>query len=341
MTEGRQAWIVGQHRLDVVRVEMPEPGPGEVLVRSSHAGVCGSDLHTWHEGHSWLPYPICPGHEATGWVEVVGDGVTGHRPGDPVVLRPIVSCGTCLMCRRSLTNLCENLSAIGAHEAGAMADYFVAPVASLSPLPDGMSMLAGAMVEPLSCVVHAARLIGGVDGKTVAVVGAGSIGLLAMLNALASGADRVVVSDTISAKRDLAVSLGAHAAFDATSATLADGIRNELGGRPDVVLDCVGSPSSVRFAAKQAEPGGRVAVIGVCTGEVELPVGLLQDREVMVAGSAMYVPEDFDRALDLVASGLPVERLVTRTVDLDEARVGFEAASSGDDVKVQVVAATG
>lgn len=338
MTDGRQAWIVGQRQVDLRRVETPAPRTGEVVIRSSHAGVCGSDLHTWNEGHSWLPYPICPGHEATGWVDTVGAGVTGFEPGDAVVLRPIVSCGTCFLCLRSQTNLCENLRAIGAHEAGAMSDYFIAPATSLSPLPAGMTMSAGAMVEPLSCVVHAARLVGGVQDKTVSVIGAGSIGLLAMLNALASGAHRVVVSDTISAKRDLAVSLGAHAAIDAGHAAVGDAIRNELGGRPDIILDCVGSPSSVRFAAEQAQPGGRVAVIGVCNGTAELPVGLLQDREVMVAGSSMYLPSDFDRALELVASGLAVERLVTRTVDLDEVRGGFEAAASGAEVKVHVVA---
>ncbi|MGD9997491.1 MAG: zinc-binding dehydrogenase [Ilumatobacteraceae bacterium] len=338
MTDGRRAWIVGQRHVDLVRVEVPAPGPGEVLVRSSHAGVCGSDLHTWHDGHPWLPYPICPGHEATGWVEAVGDGVSGFASGDAVVLRPIVSCGSCFMCLRSQTNLCEHLRAIGAHEPGGMSDYFVAPPSSLSLLPTGMTMSAGAMVEPLSCVVHATRLVGGVQDKTVAVIGAGSIGLLAMLNALASGAARVVVSDTIAAKRDLAVSLGAHAALDAAHAFVADAISDELGGRPDIVLDCVGSPSSVRFAVERAAPGGRVAVIGVCSGTAELPTTLLQDREVMVAGSAMYLPDDFDRALDLVASGLAVERLVTRSVDLDDVREGFEAAASGAEAKVHVVA---
>ncbi len=338
MTDGRQAWIVGQRQLEVMRVTVPAPEPGEVLVRSSHAGVCGSDLHTWHDGHSWLPYPICPGHEGTGWVEAIGDGVAGLSSGDAVVLRPIVSCGSCFMCLRSRTNLCENLRAIGAHAAGAMSDYFVAPATSLSLLPAGMTMPAGAMVEPLSCVVHATRLVGGVEGKTVAVIGAGSIGLLAMLNALASGAGRVVVSDTVAAKRDLAVALGAHAALDAANASLADAISSELEGRPDIVLDCVGSPSSVRFAVERAVPGGRVAVIGVCSGTAELPTVLLQDREVMVAGSAMYLPDDFDRALELVASGLEVERLVTRTVDLDDVREGFEAAASGSEVKVHVVA---
>lgn len=340
MTDGRQAWIVGQRQIDLMRVETADPRPGEVLVRSSHAGVCGSDLHTWREGHSWLPYPICPGHEATGWVEEIGDGVTEFQPGEAVVLRPIVNCGTCFMCRRSQSNLCENLRAIGAHEAGGMSDFFVAPTTSLTRLPAGLTMSGGAMVEPLSCVVHATRLVGGVEGKTVAVIGAGSIGLLAMLNALASGADRVVISDTVAAKRELAVSLGAHAAIDAREVTLGDAVRHELRGRPDVVLDCVGSPTTVRFAAEQAQPGGRVAVIGVCNGTAELPVGLLQDREVMVAGSAMYVPDDFDRALELVASGLPVDRLVTRTVDLDDVREGFEAAASGTEVKVHVVANT-
>lgn len=340
MSERRQAWIVGQHRIEVRDAVLPSVGTGEVLVRSSHAGVCGSDLHTWHHGHSWLGYPICPGHEATGWVEACGDDVADLRPGDAVVLRPIVSCGTCFMCRRAQTNLCERLRAVGAHDPGAMADFFVAPATSLSRLPDAITMSAGAMVEPLSCVVHATNLVGGVEGRTVAVVGAGSIGLLATLNALASGAERVVVSDTIAAKLDLAVSLGAHGAVDAADPSAAAAVRSELGGRPDIVLDCVGSPTSVRASVEQAVPGGRVAVIGVCSGDTELPLGLLQDREVMVAGSAMYLPEDFDRALDLVAGGLAVERLVTRVVDLEDVADGFSAAASGGDVKVHVVAHT-
>ena len=338
MTNGRQAWIVRSQHIEVIDTEIRSPSAGEVLVRSSHAGVCGSDLHTWHHGHSWLPYPICPGHEATGWVESLGEGVVDFAPGDAVVLRPIVSCGSCFFCLRSQTNLCENLRAIGAHEPGGMSDYFLAPATSLSLLPEGVTMSAGAMVEPLSCVVHAVGLVGGVHDKTVAIIGAGSIGLLALLNSLASGAQRVVISDTVGAKRDLAITLGAHAAFNPTSQPIGEAVRSELGGRPDVILDCVGSPASVLSAVEQAAPGGRVAVIGVCRGSAELPLGLLQDSEVMVAGSAMYLPADFDHALDLVSSGLAVEKLVTRIVDLVDVREAFEAAASGGDVKVHVVA---
>lgn len=334
--ETRQAWITGVGQVDLIHGDLRQPHDDEVVVETANVGICGSDLHTWRQGHSWLPFPIPPGHEASGWVAAVGAGVKNLTIGDPVVLSPIVSCGVCFMCRRGKSNLCARLRAIGAHDSGAMSDYFLAPTSSVIPLPGNVSMVAGALIEPLACVVHASRLVGGVASRSVVIIGAGSIGLLSLLNATAQGAEGVVVTDKIAAKRDIALTLGASAAVDAASASMRTETLDHLGGRPDVVLDCVGSPDSIRFAAELAEPGGQVVVVGVSHGETTLPVSLLQDREVMVVGSAMYVDDDFRQAIDLVTEGLPLERLVTRQFPLTDVAQAFQTASTGSEVKVHL-----
>lgn len=331
-----QVWIDGQGEIDVRPSARPEPGPGEVLLRTANAGICGSDLHTFRRGHPWLPYPIAPGHEASAWIAGVGAGVGGWSADEPVYVQPAVSCGTCFTCRRGLSNLCERLVGVGSHTPGAMADYFVVPTSAVRRLPD-VSMAAGAMIEPLATGVHAVAMAGGVAGRTIAVIGGGTIGQLTMLAALSGGADRVVVTDLVAAKLSLALRLGAAAAIDAGHGDLPGAVTEALSGRPDVVFDCVGSPSSIQSAAGLAEPGGRVVIVGVGHGAVTLPIELLQDREVTVGGSAMYVERDFTEAERLVAAGLPVADLVTSQLPITEAAEGFRRAAGGDEVKVHLV----
>src|SRR5207253_1531792 len=124
-------------------------GPGEVAIRTSRAGICGSDLHTYREGHVWLPYPIPPGHEVSGVVEAAGPDVTTVKAGDRVFVNPALNCGSCLYCRTGRSNLCEQLVGIGAHRPGGMADLFVVPERAAWVVPAGMSLLEASLVEPM------------------------------------------------------------------------------------------------------------------------------------------------------------------------------------------------
>ncbi|MEV0568732.1 alcohol dehydrogenase catalytic domain-containing protein [Dactylosporangium sp. NPDC050588] len=334
--EMTQVWITGPETVEVRRVPVPEPGPGEVLVATAYAGICGSDLHTLRRGHPWLPYPIRPGHEASGLTVAVGAGVTAFAPGDPVYLRPAVACGDCFYCGRGKENLCVNLVGIGSHRPGAFADAFTVPVAALARVPGGVSLTAAAMIEPLATAVHATGIAGPLSGATVAILGGGSIGQSVLLAARAAGAAAVVVTDPVPGKRDLASGLGATATFDPAGPALSAGIRTALDGRPDVVFDCVASAASLGDAVDLATRGGRVVVVGVGHGPLTVAIETIQDQEVSVAGSAMYLPADFAAAERLVAAGGAVERLVTATRPLTDARAALAAAGAGADVKIQL-----
>jgi L-iditol 2-dehydrogenase len=319
----------------------PQPGSGELRVRGQAVGICGSDLHAYAGEHPFIDLPVVPGHEAAGVVDAVGPGVEGFSPGDAVLLEPNLIDHNCLYCQTGRYNLCEHLRVVGCQTAGALAGAFVAPAERFHRVPAGISMAEAAMVEPLSTATHAVRVAEGVRGRTVAVLGAGSIGLLTMLAALASGAIAVAVTDPIAAKRDLALALGADLAVDPTADDAVAQIRDGLPHRPDVVFDCVSNQSSIDQAVALALKGGTVVVEGVPRGAVSIPLHLVQDRELRLQGTAMYVRADVERAIELIATGaVPAGRLITRTFALSEAEQAFRAAVVGIDgqpaVKIQL-----
>jgi L-iditol 2-dehydrogenase len=230
---------------------------------------------------------------------------------------------------------------VGCQTSGALADAFVAPAERFHRVPAGMTMAEAAMVEPLSTATHAVRVAQGVCGETVVVLGAGSIGLLTMLAARATGAKSIAVTDPLPAKRVLALELGADLAVDPTATDAVRHIRASLPSRPDVVFDCVSTQASIDQAIELALKGGTVVVEGVPRAAVSIPLPLVQDRELRLQGTAMYVREDVERAIQLISSGqIPVERLLSRSFPLTEAEQAFRAAAEGLDgepaVKIQL-----
>jgi 2-desacetyl-2-hydroxyethyl bacteriochlorophyllide A dehydrogenase len=326
-----------------VRIEdgpIPEPGAGELRVRAQAVGICGSDLHALADEHPFIELPVVPGHEAAGVVDAVGDGVEGFAPGDPVLLEPNLVDHQCFYCESGRYNLCQHLRVVGCQTSGALAEAFVAPAERFHRVPAGMSMAEAAMVEPLATATHAVRLGGDLRGKAVAVLGAGSIGLLTMLAARAGGAKAIAVTDPLEAKRSIAIGLGADLAVDPSADDAITEIRERLPHRPDVVFDCVSTQASTDQAIALALKGGTVVVEGVATGPVSIPLQLVQDRELRLQGTAMYVREDVERAIELIAAGdVPARQLVTHTFPLGDAEAAFAAArgvGDGPAIKVQL-----
>ena len=299
-------------------------------MRADVVGICGSDLHAMRGDHPFIDLPIVPGHEAAGVVDAVGDAVVDFEVGDRVLLEPNLIDGTCHYCREGRYNLCEHLAVVGCQVAGALAEAFVAPAQRFHRVPDGMSLTAAALIEPLSTATHAVRCAGGVAGRTVAVLGAGSIGLLTMLTARAAGAEAIAVTDPVASKRQLATELGADMSFDPTDRETVRRMRTALPWRPDVVFDCVSSQSSISQAIALALKGGTVVVAGVTNRDVMIPLSLVQDRELRLQGTAMYIREDVTAAIGLIEDGhVPVSRLVSAEFALDEAAEAFRVAAEG------------
>lgn len=336
-----QRIVVETGGVTVVEAARPQPGPDEVLVETTVVGVCGSDTHAAAGHHPFIPLPYAPGHEVVGVVRAVGGSVTGPTVGAHVTVEPTLPCWDCKMCTTGRSNICENLRFFGCgYEQGGMADFFTVPANRLHVLPEGMSDLAGALVEPLATPVHAVRLAGGVKDKTVVIIGAGTIGLLTLKAARHDGARRVVMTDPLESKRERALRLGADAVVDATRDGATSAVRGELGESADVVFDCVAVQATVDQAITLATKGGIVVIVGVPAKPVTVPLPQIQDLQVRVQGSATYTPEDVATAIEVVASGqaTPAD-FITARFPLAAAAEAFAASAGGQEVKVVLTSA--
>jgi 2-desacetyl-2-hydroxyethyl bacteriochlorophyllide A dehydrogenase len=337
-SETRQVVVDATGSIEIEVVAAPEAGAGEAVVRLLVCGICGSDVHAMHGRHPWVKRPYHPGHEIVGVVESVGEGVV-VAVGTRVAVEPILACGSCKRCRGGEYNLCRTMAFFGCTTPlGGMADRFVIAADRLIPLPAGLSDLDAALVEPLSTPVHAVRLAGGdLTGKSVAILGAGTIGLLVLAAARNANAQRIAVSEPLQAKRDLARRLGADAVFDATDPGTIQAVRDDLGESADVVFDCVGIQSTMDQAIAMAVKGGTVVVVGVPSVPVTVPLPEVQDLQIRIQGSATYVRDDILAAISMLERGLArAGDLVTAVYPLDDAAEAFAAASSGRHVKVVI-----
>lgn len=313
--------IGGPHDLRLERVELAEPRPGEARLRPLAIGICGSDLHVLAGHHPFVDYPVFPGHEIAAEVMAVGGDADGAWVGAAVALEPSLVCGTCRACRAGRYNICENLRVMGFQAPGGMADAFDAPLDRLHRLPDALAGTAGALVEPVAVATHALRLAqeaaGTLDGCDVAVIGAGTIGLLCAQVARAAGAT-VTVADLDDARRESAQGFGFAA-------------RERLGdGAFDVAFECVGVQGALRGAVDALRKGATAIVVGVYGSDPKVQAGLIQDRELRLQGSLMYTTEDYGEAIRLMAEGaIDAKRMITSVHPLADVARAFEVAAAG------------
>jgi L-iditol 2-dehydrogenase len=319
-------------------VERPAPLAGELLVRVEAAGICGTDRHLFHGEFPCHP-PVTLGHEFSGIVDAVGSNVFGFAPGDRITGDPNIACGRCDQCHRGRVNLCRNLQAIGIHRDGAMAQFVLVPQAQAFRLPPELDPLHGAFCEPLACCMHGIDIAALQAGASVVVLGGGVIGLLTVQLARLAGASQVILVTRQQAKRELALKLGASAALDPQSTAFNRDLDGLTGGGADVVMECAGVPETVEQAPHLARPGGRVVIVGVVAQGVKVayePFDLLF-REVSVLTSFLN-PFTHRRAAAMIASGaVQVDRLISRTISLDEAPAAIAAQPRPGDVKVLIV----
>jgi 2-desacetyl-2-hydroxyethyl bacteriochlorophyllide A dehydrogenase len=330
--------VVHPGRIAVEAAEVPAPGPGEALVRTLAVGVCGSDLHAAHGRHPFVALPYRPGHEVVGIVESVDASVSAFALGQRIIVEPDLPCWTCKMCTTGRENLCENLQFFGCgYPQGGMADYFTLAANRLHAVPDALDDHTAALIEPLSTPVHAVRLAGDVAGRSVAVLGAGTIGLFTLAVLRAHGAGSVVVTDPNPGKRARASALGADAVVDARASDVTGEVRGLLGGSADIVFDCVAIQSSLDQAIAMADKGGTVVVVGVPAAAVTVPLPIIQDHQIRIQGSATYLPVDYVESAALLQAGtVRTADFVTATRPLEAVAEAFELASSGQHVKVLV-----
>jgi 2-desacetyl-2-hydroxyethyl bacteriochlorophyllide A dehydrogenase len=328
--------VVSAGSIDVVTAPTPRPGPHEALVRTTLAGICGSDTHAAQGRHPFISLPYHPGHEVVGLVAETGADVTSVRPGQRVTVEPTLPCWQCKMCRTDRSNLCERLQFFGCGwQQGGMANYFTVPANRLHAIPDELDDVTAALIEPLSTPVHAVRTAGDVAGKAIAVIGAGTIGLLLVAVLRARDARRIVVTDMLPSKRNRALTLGADAVVDAASADIEQQIRTALAESADIVFDCVAVEPTVRTSVRLASKGGTVVIVGVPSRDVTVPLPIIQDHQIRIQGSATYLAQDYDESINLLRDGkIRTADIVTATRPLDAVAEAFHLSSSGEEVKV-------
>ncbi|GAB3913895.1 sorbitol dehydrogenase [Microlunatus endophyticus] len=322
--EQRRSLLIKPEEIGTENAPVPQPGPEQVLVEVAAVGICGSDVHYYEHGRIGdfiVEQPLVLGHEASGVIRAVGSAVTGRAVGQRVALEPQETCGHCIQCLSGRYNLCPDVQFYATPPVdGAFAQYVVLNAGRAHPIPDSLSDEAGALIEPLSVGVWANRKAAVEPGDRVLVTGAGPVGLLAADVARARGG-WVAVSDTNSYRLQVAHERGAQAVIDVTQ-----GSPRDQQGEFDVILECSGAAPAVLGAFDAAAPAARIVLIGMGAARLELPVGLIQARELRVTGVFRYA-NCYPAAISLAASGaIDLDALVTGRFGLDEVEDALTAA---------------
>src|SRR5690349_16002 len=306
---------------------VPTAGAGEELVRITAVGLCGSDLHWFTEagiGDAKLTRPVVPGHEFAGVIE------GGPRHGVAVAVDPALPCRQCEICLGGDLNLCPDVVFAGhGGQDGGLQQYLAWPSWALHPLPAGMSAIDGAVLEPLGVALHALDLGHLRIGSTIAVVGAGPIGLLLAQAARRSGATRVVVVEPLAHRRDAAKRLGADVVLDVDEAG------DDIGA--DTVIEMAGTDAAVEIALRAARPGARVVLGGIPDGDRTSFQASLARRKGLTLVMVRRMNEAYPRAIRLVEQGLiDVSSMVSHRYPLARAAEAFAVAADREGLKVVI-----
>jgi len=298
-------------RIELREAPTPAPGPEEVLLRIRRIGVCGSDVHVCHGRHPYTSYPVVQGHEFSAVVEAVGANVTSIGPGAKVTALPQVVCGQCRPCRRGDYHICDALKVQGFQAPGCAQEFFVTLADKLVPLPDTFSFEQGALVEPVAVAVHSVGRAGNVADRNVVVLGAGPIGNFVAQVARAEGA-RVLITDVSDFRLDVCRRCCLEKTSNAREESLATASKRVFGKDGfDIAFECVGLEATMTLAVATVGKGGTIIVVGVFADKPRLDLGLVQDRELRLIGTLMYQRADYQRAIELIASG----RVITEPLD--------------------------
>ena len=329
MSTMKAAVWTGPDEVQVTDLPVPEVPAGWALVRVAYNGICGTDLAIVHGTHPRAQAPLVMGHEMSGWVEIAG--ATGPAAGTLVVVEPLISCGTCKACQDGLTHVCRNLGLYGIDAPGAMAQFVAVPPQVLHAVPGSVDPRTATLAEPLAVAVHAVDLSGMQVGDTVAVFGAGPIGVLTALVARHAGAGTVVITEPSPWRRQVAASLGFTVVPEGS--TMATTLAPLTGGEgADTTFDSAAHPTVAAQLPAVTRVRGRIVVVGVYKQPTPIDLQAVCFKEQTVAGVRVYTSADVTRAIHLIATdALGLDRFPTKAFALADVAAAFDAATSGQD----------
>ncbi|MFB4261232.1 zinc-binding dehydrogenase [Shouchella clausii] len=326
------------------KVPIPSYGPNDLLLKPLYSGICTTDLHVLYHGMGREEFPLTMGHEVSAIVVGIGNNVDTYvgsdrkiKVGDRVTVEPLFPCEKCDPCLQGKMNLCSNMSHLGIFDEGAYADYVRVPSHRTHRLPDGVSDLAGTFIEPLSCAINFIDKSQMKPGNFVVILGGGSIGQLALQVALASGG-KVILSEPVAKKRELALKLGAHAVIDPINDNLIERVKDLTDNKgADIIIECVGVPATVSQMLKIVKRGGRCVLAGAPVKPVEMDFLPLWYGEVELV-AAHATAWQFPRAMTLIELGLvDVEAALEQIVPFTEAVRALEEAYKSNEIGKMVI----
>ena len=345
--KGRMKAAVLHSALDmrIEEVAVPEIGREDVLVNIKAVGICGSDVHYYLHGKAAsfvVTEPLILGHECTGDVTKVGQGVKRIKVGQRVVIEPGFPCRKCRFCAEGRYNLCMDVKFYGTPpDNGAFAEYALASAENVYPMPDDMSYEEGAMIEPLAVGMMAAKRAGASVYDNVAVLGSGPIGLMCLQAAGAHGALNLYATDMVDYRLEYAKRLGADAVINPEKENVGERVMELTDNEGvDVVVEAAGSVSALKQAFEIARPGGRIVLVGIYpTMEFQVPLGYALTKELDVRGVWRY-GNVFPAAIKCVSEGkVNVKSMITHKFPLDRILQGFETQIKkiGNPIKIQIL----
>jgi (R,R)-butanediol dehydrogenase/meso-butanediol dehydrogenase/diacetyl reductase len=316
------------------------PGPDEVQLKVSHCGICGTDLHIYHGVMDQrVTFPQIMGHEVSGTVAAIGEGVEGFAVGDPVAVMPLDPCGDCPACDAGHSHICQNLKFLGIDTPGAFQSFWTVPAHTLHHLPGNLSLQHGAMIEPLAVACHDVRMGNVKSGEYTVVLGGGPIGTLLALVARDAGAN-VLLSEINPFRLELARGLGLDA-FNPMEGDLAAYVNEQTGGAgADIVFEVTGSKAGAAVMTELPRTRGRIVIVGIFGQAPEVDLFRFFWRELQLLGARVYESEDFAQAIQLAAAeAIPLDKIITDVHPLNELKAGFQQMESGGAVmKILLVA---
>lgn len=319
------ATYVGNHSFTLSEAQEQAPQPGQVRIRVAYCGICGTDLHIFHgKMDARVKPPRIIGHEMSGTVEALGEGVQGWAIGDRVTVRPLDSCGSCAACRAGHSHVCMNLKFIGIDSPGAFQGAWCVPAKLLHRLPAALPLDQAALVEPIAVACHDVRRARLVAGEKAVVLGGGPIGVLVALVAKAIGAE-VMISEIDAGRRAFATALGL-TVIDGDPVAAVEAWTGGAGA--DVVFECTAAPACAELMTRLPRVRGRIVVVGIFSKPVPVDLFRFFWRELELIGARVYEAADFDQAISL-APQLPLECLITGRFPISDIAGAFAAAPRG------------
>lgn len=327
---------------EVIQTEVPSPGPKDLLVKVHATGICRSDLAAYVGKHPYRIPPLVTGHEVAGVVTSIGKEVNDFLPGDPVVIEPHIGCGHCVFCNEGDYNLCRVKRVLGTRDwSGSFAEYIAIPRSCAYRIPSDLPMDVAALVEPLSVGIHAVAKVPLQEGKTIAILGSGTIGLTILLGVLQTRPRRVICTDIRDTNLKVALSLGANDAINPHQTELSYEILRITGNLGvDTSFIVADTDEVVAQALQITRPKGTVVVVALFEGPSQVDLRDIQMGERQMVGTLMYTRKDYRAAMDMLPSVKDsLAKLITHHTNLKHLPAMLENLSKGrlmDVIKVIV-----